>query len=82
MLKSIKTKPKILFIDDSITVRKSAVKILSQDYDVFEACNGKEAWDFIQKDHCFDVIFADIQMPEMNGLQFLQRVRSIDDRTQ
>ena len=79
MLTSIKTKPKILFVDDSKTVRKSAVKILSEDYQVHEASNGKEAWDFIQQDHTFDVIFADIQMPEMNGLQFLQKIRSIDD---
>ena len=79
MLKSIKIKPKILFIDDSKTVRKSAVKILSQDYSVFEASNGKEALDKIQHNHSFDVIFADIQMPEMNGLQFLQKIRSIED---
>ena len=79
MLKSIKKKPKILFVDDSKTVRKSAVKILSEDYSVSEASNGKEAWDIIQNDHSFDVIFADIQMPEMNGLQFLQNIRSIED---
>lgn len=79
MLKSIKIKPKILFVDDSKTVRKSAVKILSEDYSVVEASNGKEACDLIQKDHTFDVIFADIQMPEMNGLQFLQKIRAIDD---
>lgn len=72
-------KPKILFVDDSNTVRKSAVKILSEDYSVFEASNGKEAWDIIQNDQSFDVIFADIQMPEMNGLQFLQNIRSIED---
>ncbi len=79
MLKSIKIKPKILFVDDSKTVRKSAVKILSEDYSVVEASNGKEAWELVQKDRTFDVIFADIQMPEMNGLQFLQKIRSIDD---
>jgi len=79
MLKSIKKKPKILFVDDSKTVRKSAAKILSEDYSVFEASNGKEAWDMVQMDHSFDVIFADIQMPDMNGLQFLQKVRSIDN---
>jgi diguanylate cyclase (GGDEF)-like protein len=79
MLKSIKIKPKILFVDDSKTVRKSAVKILSEDYSVVEASNGKEAWDLVQNDHTFDVIFADIQMPEMNGLQFLQKIRAIDD---
>ena len=79
MLKSIKKKPKILFVDDSKTVRKSAAKILSEDYSVFEASNGKEAWEMVQTDHSFDVIFADIQMPDMNGLQFLQKIRSIDD---
>jgi len=79
MLKSIKKKPKILFVDDSRTVRKSAVKILSAEYFVFEASNGKEAWELIQKDHSFDVIFADIQMPEMNGLQFLQTIRAFEE---
>lgn len=79
MLKSIKSKPKILFVDDSKTVRKSAAKILSEDYSVVEASNGKEAWDLVLQDHSFDVIFADIQMPEMNGLQFLQKIRSTDN---
>jgi len=79
MLTGEKTKPKILFVDDSKTVRASGVKILAEDYQVFEASNGREAWSLLQQDHSFDVIFADIQMPEMNGLQFLQRVRSIDD---
>ena len=79
MLKSIKNKPKILFVDDSKTVCKSAVKILSADYAVFEASNGAEAWELVQTDHSFDVIFADIQMPEMNGLQFLQKLRAFED---
>ena len=79
MLKGTIKKPKILFVDDSKTVRKSGLKILSNDYDVFEAGNGKEAWEVLQTDDSFDVIFADIQMPEMNGLQFLQKVRSMDD---
>ena len=79
MLKSIKTKPTILFVDDSRTVRKSAVKILSDHYAVTEATNGREAWELIQNGPSFDVIFADLQMPEMNGLQFLQKIRSMDD---
>ena len=79
MLKSIDNKPIILFVDDSKTVRKSAAKILSDDYTVLEACNGREAWDIVQLNQTIDVIFADLQMPEMNGLQFLQKIRSIDD---
>jgi diguanylate cyclase (GGDEF)-like protein len=79
MLKSTKQKPRILFVDDSKTVRKSGLKILSNDYAVSEASNGKEAWQILQNGDSFDVIFADIQMPEMNGLQFLQKIRSMDD---
>ncbi len=79
MLKSINKKPRILFVDDSKTVRKSAEKILSEDYSVVEANNGVEAWDLIQGGTSFDVIFADLQMPQMNGLQLLQKIRTIDD---
>lgn len=79
MLTNINRKPKILFVDDSKTVRKSGVKILSDDYEVFEASDGVEAWKIIQKDYTFDVIFTDLQMPGMNGLQLLQKIRSIDD---
>jgi len=79
MLKGINNKPKILFVDDSKTVRKSAEKILSEDYSVVEASNGLEAWDIIQNGPAVDVIFADLQMPEMNGLQLLKKIRSIDD---
>ena len=78
MLTRTKSKPKILFVDDSKTVRKSAAKILSPDYEVIEASNGKQAWSLIQENSAFDVIFADLEMPGMNGLQLLQNIRSIN----
>ncbi len=73
-------RPKILFVDDSKTVRGIAKKILSVKYIVYEAANGKEAWEQLESDPEFAVVFADIQMPEMNGLQLLKHIRTSPDR--
>ena len=73
-------RPEILFVDDSKTARAAADKILSKQYDVHEAVNGKEAWEKIENNPDYAVVFADIQMPEMNGLQLLKHIRSSPDR--
>ncbi len=73
-------RPEILFVDDSKTTRKTAKKILSDKYIVHEAVNGKDAWEQLEKNPEFAVVFADLQMPEMNGLQLLQHIRSSPDR--
>jgi len=77
---SSENRPEILFVDDSKTARKAAEKILSDRYVVHEAVNGKEAWEQLEKNPDFAVVFADIQMPEMNGLQLLQHIRTSPDR--
>jgi diguanylate cyclase (GGDEF)-like protein len=72
--------PDILFVDDSKTARKTAEKILSNLYIVHEAVNGKDAWEQIEKHPDFAVVFADIEMPVMNGLQLLANIRTSPDR--
>jgi diguanylate cyclase (GGDEF)-like protein len=73
-------RPEVLFIDDSNTVRAAAKKILSKQYNVHEAVNGKDAWEKIEANPDYAVVFADIQMPEMNGLQLLKHIRTSPDR--
>ena len=73
-------RPEVLFIDDSKTVRVAANKILSKQYTVHEAVNGKDAWEKIEANPDYAVVFADIQMPEMNGLQLLKHIRTSPDR--
>ncbi|HKP83228.1 MAG TPA: ATP-binding protein [Pyrinomonadaceae bacterium] len=46
---------------------------------VMTASNGAEALR-IAREHKFDVILSDISMPEMDGFEFLQRLREIDGR--
>ena len=73
-------RPEILFVDDSKTARAAASKILSKQYTVHEAINGKDAWEKIENNPDYAVVFADIQMPEMNGLQLLKHIRTSPDR--
>ncbi len=73
-------RPEILFVDDSKTARAAAKKILSGQYTVHEAVNGKDAWEKLEKNPDYAVVFADIQMPELNGLQLLKHIRTSPDR--
>jgi two-component system, chemotaxis family, chemotaxis protein CheY len=69
-----------LVIDDSRTVRTIIRKILTEvGLEVVEAGNGREGLDQLQRISDVDLILIDWNMPEMNGLEFIQAVRS--DRT-
>jgi len=71
---------KILIIDDSKTVR-SLIKIplneLGYD-DIQEAENGRQGLDILEKDASFDLILLDRVMPEMDGMEFLKKLREND----
>ncbi len=69
----------VLIVDDSSIARKTIVKVLSlTDIEVgslTEAANGQEGLDAI-KNNWIDLIFLDINMPVMDGIQFLTKLRS------
>lgn len=68
---------KILMVDDSATVRAmlaKALKISGHRGSVFQASNGKEALE-VMKERGADLIFADIRMPEMDGLDMIREMR-------
>ncbi len=63
------TNLRILVIDDSATIRRSAETMLANEgYEVFTAENGFEALSKITK-HLPDLIFVDIMMPRLDGYQ-------------
>lgn len=64
---------KILIIDDEKGIRRALREILEfENYEVHEAENGKEALEFLNK-KSFDLIFCDIKMPEMDGIEVLEK---------
>lgn len=67
---------KILVVEDEKDIRENIVEILEDEgYLVSEADNGKEAWQKMQKKN-YNLVVSDIMMPEMDGYQLLQEVRS------
>lgn len=45
------------------------------DFNVIEACNGEEGMKMIQE-HDVDVVISDLYMPDFDGFQFLEALRS------
>lgn len=70
------TKYRVLCVDDSVTIQLLIKKIFSQDSNcekVEVANNGKEARQKLDAGK-FDLVTLDIHMPEVNGLEFLEKL--------
>jgi CheY-like chemotaxis protein len=71
-------KKKIMVIDDEADIQRLFHRILSgAGYDVAVFSNGKEALDKLDT-VSVDLIMLDMNMPEMDGLHFLKRIRDED----
>ena len=72
---------KLLIADDEDTVRNGIAKYIQLHTDRFEkiylAANGREALDIIFRDKP-DIMFLDVQMPLLNGLEVMQEARRAD----
>ncbi|MBO6118051.1 MAG: sigma-54-dependent Fis family transcriptional regulator [Bacteroidales bacterium] len=67
----------ILIIDDERQIRRAMRDILElEDYSVFEAPDGKEGLDMLQR-QTVDLIFCDIKMPKCDGMEFLQKSKDV-----
>ena len=69
---------KLLVVDDSSTMRriiKNTLQRLGYE-DIFEAENGVEAWDILDKNSDMGVLITDWNMPEMNGLELVKKTRA------
>jgi chemosensory pili system protein ChpA (sensor histidine kinase/response regulator) len=71
-----KHEPLVLIVDDSITVRELLSMTFNKaGYRVEQARDGQEAWDKLRSGLPCDIIFCDIEMPRMDGLELLSRIQ-------
>ena len=69
---------RILIVDDSITTRALMKSIFnSRGYSYEMVKNPKEAFDLLSEMK-FDIIISDLEMPEMNGIEFVNLLKSSD----
>lgn len=72
----IKTEPTVLIVDDSITVRELlSMSFNKVGYRVEQARDGQEAWEKLRSGLPCDLVFCDIEMPRMDGLELLSRMQ-------
>lgn len=66
----------ILIIDDEASLRQTMARILQRaGYEVTTAADGREGLTLIEE-HSFDLVYSDIRMPDMSGLELLKIVHS------
>lgn len=67
----------LLVEDDADLNRFVATSLRNAGYDVVSAYNGKEALEKSENGKC-DLLLTDIMMPEMNGFELAESIRSVD----
>ena len=68
-------KKSILVVDDEKEIAELIeIHLLSQDYQVKKASNGKEALKMLENEH-FDLVLLDVMMPKMDGKETLKEIR-------
>ena len=72
-------KKRILVVDDDTIFRYLVKELLIEEgYDVDDAKNGKEGFEKAKQNR-YDLIILDVNMPEMDGFETLNRIREDED---
>ena len=73
---------KTLIVDDSSVMRKIVARALQQcgvnSGEIIEAGNGVEALDVVRREK-LDLVLSDINMPVMDGLEFVRQLQSVEN---
>ena len=82
MLKNKYKNIKILYVEDDEIARENGIEYLENYFEnIYEASDAIKALQLYEK-HKPDIIITDIQMPKLNGLEFVKRIRQKDKKTQ
>ena len=68
-------KKKILAIDDEKSIRFIIENTFNKDFDVTSISNGMDALFYLQSGNMPDLIICDVEMPVLNGFEFIKRIR-------
>jgi CheY-like chemotaxis protein len=69
---------RILVVDDEVVIGKLIVLNLGKDHEVVASTSPRETLMRLERGARFDVVFCDVAMPEIGGVQFCAEVSRID----
>jgi len=69
--------PNLLVVDDEPAVRHMLSRALKKQFSVEQASSGREALERVEAGAPFDLILCDVMMPEVTGLDVLERLREV-----
>lgn len=72
---------KVLLVDDEQSLLNGLERRLGLEFDIETACSGDEALQKMEDAGPFWVVVTDMQMPRMNGIQFIQHARMLAPET-
>ena len=69
----------VLYVEDDDTARDSTARILSRLFSkLYTACDGEDGLKKFQENE-IDIIITDINMPKLNGIEMLEKIKQIDN---
>ncbi|MEI8027123.1 MAG: response regulator transcription factor [Pseudomonadota bacterium] len=76
------SRPKILLVEDEQHISfMLQYNLQAEGYEIIAAMNGKTALNLYQSEKPFDAIILDVNLPEVDGFQILEKIRLEDTRT-
>jgi two-component system, chemotaxis family, sensor histidine kinase and response regulator PixL len=73
---SVDRTPVVLVVDDSLTTRQTlALTLQKAGYRVLQAKDGREGLEQVEREPDIKAVFSDVEMPRMNGFEFLGQCR-------
>ena len=72
------TRPRVMIVDDSHTIRQAMCFILGSECEVTSVENGDKAFELISQGTDFDVVSLDLEMPGMSGIETLKAIKELN----
>lgn len=73
-------RPTILIVDDEEEIIKSLSAILEEGFHILSTSNSLEVLYLLETNHV-SLLILDLKMPEMNGLELIEAIRSMNNDT-
>jgi CheY-like chemotaxis protein len=65
---------RVLLVDDEVVLAQALYRLLEDRYEVVVATSGKDALRTLSADDAFDIVFCDLIMPDVSGMELFERV--------